>query len=255
MATFKPQLTVPLTTDKWYIRLSSGGYSPCIAGVPLRQKGSALANCVGYAWGRVAYLENDKKCNIGVPASRLKKGQYNPTSAQYWITYANGRTVNKTTPKLGAVMVWQHTNSTSGHLGIVEKIDETNKKVTVSMSGYGSSGYLFRTEEIPFNGTRKNCKFLGYIYIKANFDEEVKPAPSTPTTTYKFKVGDYVRIVGTGNSRADGKGKKSYGLLLKRRVNAIEKGKPYPYDVGTYNSKTKKKVRTGFYPEKSLKKA
>lgn len=240
MATFTPQLTVPSTTDKWYIRLSAGGYSPCIEGKPLRHKGSALANCVGYAWGRVAFLENDKKCNIGVPASRLKAGKYNPTSAQYWISYANGRTVSKTTPKLGAVMVWKHTNSTSGHLGVVEKIDEANKQVTVSMSGYGSSGYTFRTEVLPFNGARKNCTFLGYIYPKADF---------TPAPANTLKKGDKVQIIANGNARKDGKGKTSKGIGYKRYILAVYSGQAYPYKVGN-----KLGVTTGYYKASALKK-
>lgn len=240
MATFKPQLTVPLTTDKWYIRLSSGGYSPCIAGVPLRQKGSALANCVGYAWGRIAFLENNKKCDIGVPASRLRQGKYNPTSAQYWIACANGRTVNKSTPKLGAVMVWKHTNSTSGHVAVVEEINNEKKQVTASMSGYGSKGYVFKTEVLPFNGARKNCTFLGYIYPKVDF---------TPEPTNTLKKGAKVQIIATGNSRVDGKGKVSKGIGYKRYILAVYSGQPYPYKVGN-----KLGITTGYYKATALKK-
>ena len=62
---YVPQLTIPSQDDPYYIRKAYGGYSPCVQGKPEWFTGSALANCVGYCWGRSAYLEQNPNCNIG----------------------------------------------------------------------------------------------------------------------------------------------------------------------------------------------
>ena len=60
MINFVRRTSAPDKSNKYYIRKASGGYSPCLIGKPNADGNkSALANCVGYAWGRVAeYLDN-----------------------------------------------------------------------------------------------------------------------------------------------------------------------------------------------------
>ena len=71
-----------------------------------------------------------------------------------------------------------------------------------------------------------------------------KPTP-TPTT---LKVGDKVKIIGTGNGSAYGKSGTAYGIGWTRQVLKIWNGKPFPYQVGNASG------TTGFYKASALKK-
>ena len=70
----------------------------------------------------------------------------------------------------------------------------------------------------------------------------------TPKPTNELKVGDKVKITGTGNGAADGSKNTAGGIGWTREILKIHKNKPYPYQVG--NSKG----TTGFYKASSLKK-
>jgi len=75
------------------------------------------------------------------------------------------------------------------------------------------------------------------------------PAYSTPTVVdNSLKVGDTVKIVGTGNGSSNGNGATAYGIGWTRQILKIWSGRKYPYQVGN-NSGT-----TGFYQESALQK-
>ena len=233
---FVPRKTIPAKTNKFYLRTVKGGYSQCIAGKPLKFDGSVLSNCVGYAWGRVAELEDDPKCTIGVPSARLKAGTHNPTSAYAWMNYTNGRKTGKT-PKLGAVCVWKSTvKSNYGHVAVVEEIYSDGSWLS-SESAYG--GTTFSNRKYNKNCFRANYKFLGFIYPNVDF---VLPNA--------LKVGDKVKITAKGNSKKDGKGKACGGVGWTRYILAVHAGAKYPYQVGS-----KSRITTGYYKEDALKKA
>lgn len=234
MTKFVPRKTTPTKKDLYFVRTCAGGYSSCIAGKPLQFTGSALSNCVGYAWGRSAELEGNKKCTIGVPTVRLKKGLYAPTSAWAWMSYVNGRKTGKT-PKLGAVCVWKSTvKSSYGHVAVVEEVYSDGSWLS-SESAYG--GFTFANRKYNKDSYRKNYKLLGFIYSNVDF------------TTQAFQKGDKVQILSAGNSRSDGKGKTSKGIGYKRYVLAYTEGAKFPYKVGS-----KAGIVTGYYTEKALKK-
>lgn len=233
--TFVPQKTVPDKKDKYYLRTQQGGYSQCIVGNPEYFKGSVLSNCVGYAWGRVAFLEDNPKCTIGVPTSRLRAGMHNPTSAWAWMNFTNGRKTGKT-PKLGAVAVWKHkTKANFGHVAVVEEIYSDGSWLS-SESSY--KGVKFRNVKYNAKSARNNFTFLGFIYPLVEFEPE-----------NKIKVGDKVQITAKGNSRRDGKGKVSKGIGYKRYVLEYFAGAAYPYRVGN-----KLGITTGYYKADALKK-
>lgn len=237
MANFIPQKTVPSKSDKWYIRTNKGGYSQCIAGKPEYFSGSVLSNCVGYAWGRMAYLENDKKCDIGVPPSRIKKGMHNPTSAYAWMQYTGGRKTGDRA-RLGAVAVWKHaTKKDYGHVAVVEEVYSDGSWLS-SESSY--NGTTFQNKKYNKNSARNGFKFQGFIYCKVDYE---KPQPTG------LKVGDKVKIVAKGNARKDGKGKTCGGVGWIRYVLDIYNGQPYPYRVGNSLG-----VTTGYYTESALQK-
>lgn len=232
---FIPRKSIPAKTNKYYLRTCAGGYSQCIAGSPLKFTGSVLSNCVGYAWGRVAELEEDPACTIGVPSSRLKAGTHNPTSAYAWMNYVNGRKTGKV-PKLGAVCVWKHkTKSNYGHVAVVEEVYSDGSWLS-SESAYG--GTAFSNRKYNKNSDRNNYKFLGFIYPTEEFH------PLAP-----FKVGDKVRIIARGNSRKDGKGKSCGGVGWTRYILSVNPGSPFTYQVGS-----KARITTGFYKAEALKK-
>ena len=63
-----------------------------------------------------------------------------------------------------------------------------------------------------------------------------------------LKVGDIVKIVGTGNSQSNGKGKTAGGVGWTRTIKRIYTNAAYPYQVGDSTG------TTGFYKASALKK-
>lgn len=88
---------------------------------------------------------------------------------------------------------------------------------------------------------------LDYIIEKAN--EIINP----PKEEVKFKVGDKVKIIATGNGSSYGTSNKAYGLGWIRYITAIYEGRPFPYQVGN-QGKTDSVNTTGFYAESALQK-
>lgn len=73
------------------------------------------------------------------------------------------------------------------------------------------------------------------------------PEPPKPQPT-GLKVGDRVKIIGTGNGSSYGDSNTAYGIGWERQILRIWSGRPFPYQVGN-NTGT-----TGFYKESSLQK-
>lgn len=228
---FIRQTKCPDKGDKWYTLKKSGGYSPCIAGKPVAWVGSALANCVGYCWGRFAYLEGNKDCRVGCAV-----GNDYPNDAWVWYrnSIAQGYEVGQK-PRLGAVAVWSRTGS-KGHVAMVEHVNKDNTWES-SESGYNTSPVWF-TKKYDSKSSRSGYKFLGFIYPKYEFVEELD----------ELKVGDKVRIIGTGNSNSYGTGRIAGGIGYRRYIKAIYKDRKYPYRVGTTFA------TTGYYKKEALKK-
>lgn len=75
------------------------------------------------------------------------------------------------------------------------------------------------------------------------------PTPTpTPEPTSDLKVGDKVKIIGTGNGSSYGCSNTAYGIGYVREILNIYDGRAYPYQVGN-NSGT-----TGFYKADALEK-
>ena len=80
--------------------------------------------------------------------------------------------------------------------------------------------------------------------------EEPEPIPE-PIPTPKFKVGDRVKIVGSGNANSYGTGHRAGGIGWHRYITKIYEGRAYPYQVGN-KGKTDSLNTTGFYKEDAL---
>lgn len=230
---FIKQTACPENGDKWYTRKCDGGISLAqYKGSPQAWKGSTLANCVGYSWGRFAYLEDNPDCRVGCAL-----GTDYPADAWAWYknSIAQGYEVGDK-PKLGAVAVWSKKNG-KGHVCNVEDTYPDDSWDS-SESGYNTRPVWF-TRHYDSNSYRKGYTFIGFIYPKYEFVKEDKDT---------LKVGDLVKIVSTGNSNSLGSGRTAYGIGYKRKILHIYEGRPYPYQVGTVAG------TTGFYKANALKK-
>ena len=235
MINFVRRTSAPDKSNKYYIRKASGGYSPCIIGKPNADGNkSALANCVGYAWGRVAeYLDNPL----------IKIGYQNmagthPVDAHHWYKYANNcGFMTGSTPKVGAVACWRNALNTSGHVAVVEKVLE-NGQVIVSESSY--KGYIWAEHTLGKSMYKKGLIFQGFIYPTEEYLQ--------PQEDAILRVGDKVQTIGTGKASATGSGATAKAGLI-RYIYKIYNGKPYPYRVGYMNGST-----TGYYKATALKK-
>lgn len=72
--------------------------------------------------------------------------------------------------------------------------------------------------------------------------EEEKPEVN------ELKVGDKVKIIGTGNGSSYGTSNTAYGINWTRNILGIYEGRPYPYRVGNSSG------TTGYYKKEALKK-
>lgn len=179
---YVPRLTVPAKDNKYYITKSYGGLNECILGSPQYSKGSALNNCVGYAWGRAYEL-------LG---SRPKLSRAN---AEDWWGYNDGYKRGQV-PKLGAIACWRKGKAGygadgAGHVAVCEVIEGGNWKA--GQSGYGASTTFWLTTYKTGSESHGAYVFQGFIYID---DWEEKPV-DPPAPSADLKVGDIVSFTGT----------------------------------------------------------
>ena len=167
---FSRRLTAPSTTNKFYIKTTKGGYNKCIQ---IKEDGSVLPNCVGYAWGR--FME----CQPNTYTCRLSRG-----NAENWYGYNDGYARGQT-PKLGAVICWHSTRS-GGHVAIVEKI-YANGTILTSNSAYNGKRFYTKTLYPPNYYMGSAYSFQGFIYNPTEFIDPDTPIPPTPKKAIKHK--------------------------------------------------------------------
>lgn len=112
-----------------------------------------MPNCTCYAWGRAYEITGEKP-------------ELSPYDACTWYEYneANGIYECGDVPEEGAIACWAYSDGGSGHVAVVEEVEEND--IVLSNSAY--NGTEFYTETVPVgdpsNG-RGNWIFQGYIYI------------------------------------------------------------------------------------------
>lgn len=113
--------------------------------------------CVGYAWGRWAEILGTRNHQLPTVDAR---SIFNEAKLV-------GLKVSKTTPKIGAAMVWGGTEC--GHVGIVEKI-EPNGDIWLSDSNYGSKWFrydkIYKSEGYRSYGGKP---LIGFVYLPVNY--------------------------------------------------------------------------------------
>lgn len=120
---FTKRTTAPDKSNKCYTVTSYGGWNKCIVGNPAAWAGSALSNCVGYAWGRSLEIMRQNGMNVTTCSM--------PTcDAGNWISRNSAYDSGKEA-RLGAVAVFS-----PNHVAVVEDIDSSGV-CTLSESGYG----------------------------------------------------------------------------------------------------------------------
>lgn len=113
-----------------------------------------------------------------------------------------------------------------------------NKKTKVTRKNPGSAH--------PYNTTGD----LGWCDESSltKYTPEPTPTPTPTPTPEPLKVGDKVKIIGTGNGSSYGTSNTAYGIGWTRQILRIWDGRPYPYQVGNSTG------TTGFYKASSLQK-
>lgn len=218
MTNFTARFESPSYQNKWYIKKNAkyGGYNKAM--LIDEETGSVLPNCCGLVHGRwlecvgITDASKDNLC-LGNAGSYWKKND----------GYERGQT-----PKIGSVICW------SSHVAFVEEVKEDGT-IRISSSTYNGVRYTVKTLRSPYRWNEE--KALGFIYNP--YVEEPKPED--------LKVGDKVKIIGTGNARADGKGRTAYGRYYIRYIYKIYPQMAFPYRVGFMNGQT-----TGYYKSEAL---
>ena len=149
---YVPRTTAPSYTNPYYLKQGMGGYNRCI----LIQGNSCLANCVGFAHGRLLE-EGGSTGNPKIPTC----------NAEDWfaVAKANGLKTG-ITPKQGAVIVWKSGNFWNGydgcgHVGVVEEV-YPDGSILVSQSNYGGTRFFLTKHKPPYNIFGQT--FVGFVY-------------------------------------------------------------------------------------------
>lgn len=169
--------------------------------------------------GFCSYLE-DKGYFVGVYASYNWFKNYIIEAEikrySHWLAYWTSKK-----PSVGfKYAMWQ--NSSTGYVG--------NCKVDTNVA----------YEDFP--SIIKNAGLNGY-----GVKPEPKPEPA-PEPEPELKLGNKVKIIGTGNGSSYGTRNTAYGIGFYRYIIGIWKDRPFPYQVGSISG------TTGFYKKEALEK-
>lgn len=184
------------------------------------------------ASGSTGYVKN-KRTRITRKAPGTAH-PYNTTGDLGWMNESSIQAVNVPSPgpsnkfnigdKVvinGPLYVSSNASSPSGQV--------SNKITNITRKAVGSAH--------PYNTTGD----LGWM------DESSITKYNEPVDT-SLKIGDTVKIIGTGNGSSYGNAGTAYGIGWTRQILGIYPGRPYPYRVGNASG------TIGFYAESALQK-
>ena len=142
--------------------------------------------------------------------------------------------------------------TTSQSLGMVPKGNIYN--YYKCQQGKSSKWYAITPDETQWiagvnnNGTKYCAIYPAQPIPEPTPEPEPIPAPTPEPVVDDLKVGDKVKIIGTGNGSSYGTSNTAGGIGWTRQVLKIWNGRPYPYQIGN------KSGTTGFYKRDALKK-
>lgn len=172
---FTPRTKAPTEDNRWYGK--DNIYYGTSTDMFKSHKG-IKGNCTHYTVGRFQELNNEK--------SKIKK-----ESPETYIDVAK-KVGYKTgsTPKLGAILVWEHKDKSGGHCGNVEHI-YPNGDIDASMSGYAT--YFFKVRKLTKKSgyVYSDYKLLGFVYPNDEYYED--RIDIYPKGTYTIVSPRYVR--------------------------------------------------------------
>lgn len=160
---FTPQFTIPDEGDPYFNTISNGGYSRAIKGKPTDPKRDVLSNCVGFA--------------VGLFHKRANRPQFDlidPVNAENLLENAKKHGLKTgTTPKLGALIVWQKGATLSkddgaGHVATVEEIG-VGGEITTAASGYNAKKPFWNSHYKPPYFYKDGYTFLGFVYLPEEY--------------------------------------------------------------------------------------
>ena len=180
---FKERTTAPAANDPNYISVNYGGFSHALA--INKTTGCTLANCCGLVHGRV--LEN---AGADVEA-RICRGN----AGTYYDYSGDGLKRSKTTPALGAIMVWKSKATVAGgnnygHVCIVEEI-AANGDVLTSNSNYSGTWFytarFSKSSGYKLTSSKAVYTFQGFIYMPEDIKKVGEPVPRD-TSVHQIEV-------------------------------------------------------------------
>lgn len=217
---YTPRLTAPAKSNKYYYSDLNVFY----------KYGWGMPNCTSYAYGR-AYEILGTEPELSRYSAYLWYG-YNKDNRVY--AYGNK-------PKLGAIACWVYSSGTSGHVAVVEKIE--NNTITFSNSAY-STGVEFYLSTAPVNDPSNGNStwiFQGYIYL-GDYVNDSSSAVSDPQTPSSGAVsGDVYRITaaeGVNLRCGYGTGYRAIGGIMYGQdvtVTKVVSNEGYTWGYTTYN--------------------
>lgn len=116
--------------------------------------------------------------------------------------------------------------------------------------GDSSTWYAITSDKTQWVAGHNNKTGENYcdIYNAVIPEPTPTPEPTPQPQPEVLKVGDTVKIIGTGNGSCYGTSNTAYGIGWTRTILKIWSGKKYPYQVGN------KSGTTGFYQASALQK-
>lgn len=187
---FKPRMTAPSVSDKYWVHTSRGGLNECIQ----ISNGSCLPNCVGYAWGRWYELLSSRP--------RLCQG-----NAEMWYGYTCDGYKRSNFPALGAVICWKkgivgNEADGAGHVAVVERI-EANGDIVTSNSAYGGTKFYTKIYRKSDGYDFGAYEFQGFILLPVQIKST--NVSGVTSTAEKIKVGSTVMLRSGANDYNGGK--------------------------------------------------
>lgn len=138
---------------------------------------------------------------------------------------------------------------------LVVKEETPEPTPTIPFAGVSDEELARRVWAGEFGNGQDRINALGsrWASVQALVDKGVgkptpTPQPAAPAPNNELKVGDRVKITGTGNGSSMGTSNTAYGIGWERQILKVWSGRPFPYQVGNSTG------TTGFYKETSLQK-